>query len=354
MNVLQRFATWLGQEHRRCINAYSEDLPKKIVEAKGRGLPTIEVASAFGAALSSVKRRTKTVREGGLLRPKRSPGRRPKADERSRRPLEADLGERPAAATLSERREYLRSSVAALLVSESTTSRLLPRLGWTRKKDRWERARQVLEGGLARARRRDPRRAMAGVRGRDGFEHLARNPVGLDAQRRAGALVGAAQRRQEHDDALGELTTKGMGPRAWRWSEAGPRRCSKRTWRKLSSRPPSALRPGQVVVLDDLKVHKGEPVRRLVVGRGCELLFFPPYSPDLNPIEEAFSKLKGASCVEPMRGRRRPRRGDGTSAGRGHGPRCPRLVRTLRLPFTGPTPTTTALAQKRADALEEA
>ncbi len=54
-----------------------------------------------------------------------------------------------------------------------------------------------------------------------------------------------------------------------------------------------ALRPGQVVVLDNLGAHKGERVRELIEKRGCELLFLPPYSPDLNPIEEAFSKIKG-------------------------------------------------------------
>jgi transposase len=53
-----------------------------------------------------------------------------------------------------------------------------------------------------------------------------------------------------------------------------------------------ALRPGQVVVLDNLAAHKGERVRRLVEARGCELLFLPPYSPDFSPIEEAFSKVK--------------------------------------------------------------
>ncbi len=53
-----------------------------------------------------------------------------------------------------------------------------------------------------------------------------------------------------------------------------------------------SLSPGQVVVLDNLAAHKGERVRELVEERGCELLFLPPYSPDLNPIEEAFSKIK--------------------------------------------------------------
>ncbi len=53
------------------------------------------------------------------------------------------------------------------------------------------------------------------------------------------------------------------------------------------------LRQGQVVVMDNLSAHKGGRVKRIVESRGCELLCLPPYSPDLNPIEEAFSKVKG-------------------------------------------------------------
>jgi transposase len=49
-----------------------------------------------------------------------------------------------------------------------------------------------------------------------------------------------------------------------------------------------------VVVMDNLSAHKGEEVREIIERRGgCELHFLPPYSPDLNPIEEAFSKIKG-------------------------------------------------------------
>jgi len=53
------------------------------------------------------------------------------------------------------------------------------------------------------------------------------------------------------------------------------------------------LRPGLVVVMDNLSSHKGSRVREIVEERGCELLYLPPYSPDFNPIEQAFSKLKG-------------------------------------------------------------
>jgi transposase len=52
------------------------------------------------------------------------------------------------------------------------------------------------------------------------------------------------------------------------------------------------LRVGQVVVMDNLSTHKGKRARKLIEHRGCDLLYLPPYSPDLNPIEEAFSKVK--------------------------------------------------------------
>jgi transposase len=50
---------------------------------------------------------------------------------------------------------------------------------------------------------------------------------------------------------------------------------------------------GRIVVMDNLSVHKSKRIRRLIEDAGCELLFLPPYSPDMNPIEEAFSKVKG-------------------------------------------------------------
>jgi transposase len=52
------------------------------------------------------------------------------------------------------------------------------------------------------------------------------------------------------------------------------------------------LRPGQAVVMDNLTAHKSGRVRELIEERGCELHYLPPYSPDFNPIEEAFAKIK--------------------------------------------------------------
>jgi transposase len=53
-----------------------------------------------------------------------------------------------------------------------------------------------------------------------------------------------------------------------------------------------SLRPGQVVVLDNLSAHKGEAARLAVEAVGARLLFLPAYSPDFNPIELAFAKIK--------------------------------------------------------------
>lgn len=52
------------------------------------------------------------------------------------------------------------------------------------------------------------------------------------------------------------------------------------------------LTPGDVVIMDNLGSHKGQPIRRAIRGAGAKLLFLPPYSPDLNPIEQVFAKLK--------------------------------------------------------------
>jgi transposase len=53
-----------------------------------------------------------------------------------------------------------------------------------------------------------------------------------------------------------------------------------------------SLRPGQIVVLDNLAVHKSARAIAAIVAAGCAVVFLPPYSPDLNPIELAFSTLK--------------------------------------------------------------
>jgi transposase len=63
------------------------------------------------------------------------------------------------------------------------------------------------------------------------------------------------------------------------------------------------LKPGQVVILDNLGAHRGEKVKRLIESRAARVIFLPAYSPDFNPIEEAFSKIKAILKKEAARGR---------------------------------------------------
>ena len=53
-----------------------------------------------------------------------------------------------------------------------------------------------------------------------------------------------------------------------------------------------SLQKGQIVVMDNLRVHKTARIRQLIEEKGCQLRFLPAYSPDFSPIEETFSKLK--------------------------------------------------------------
>jgi transposase len=119
------------------MNAYSEDLRKKIVEALERGATKTEAARSFGVSRSSVKRYAKLSEEGRPLAPKRRPGLKPKLDRTAGTLLEKDLEERPAA-TLRQRREFLHGA-AGVSVSDSTVSRALRRLGFSRKKGLWRR-----------------------------------------------------------------------------------------------------------------------------------------------------------------------------------------------------------------------
>jgi transposase len=114
------------------MNAYSEDLREKIVQALERGMGKSEAARTFSVSLSSVKRYAKIAEEGGSLAPKKRPGSKPKLDERASKLLEDDLKERPFL-TLQQRCEYLRR-VASLEVSRSTVCRAIKRMNATRKK----------------------------------------------------------------------------------------------------------------------------------------------------------------------------------------------------------------------------
>jgi transposase len=87
---------------------------------------------------------------------------------------------------------------------------------------------------------------------------------------------------------LSSMTLEGMGPSLA--VEGATTKAVFETYVERVLAP--VLSPGWIVVMDNLSSHKGSRIRELIEDRGCELMYLPPYSPDLNPIEEAFAKLK--------------------------------------------------------------
>jgi len=119
------------------MRAYSVDLRRKIVEAVQRGLSKAKAARAFGVGISSVKRYMNMAQQGESLVPKKAPGKERKLDQAATRLLKEDLHRRPTA-TYQQRAKLL-FELLRVQVSEATLCRAIKRLGYTRKKDRWER-----------------------------------------------------------------------------------------------------------------------------------------------------------------------------------------------------------------------
>jgi transposase len=102
------------------------------------------------------------------------------------------------------------------------------------------------------------------------------------------ARCSVPRNRGKNTTLLASMTTEGMGPCLAVVGSANREVFETYVERVLLP----TLKPGQVVVMDNLSAHKGSKIRELIEGSDCELLFLPPYSPDLNPIEEAFAKVK--------------------------------------------------------------
>jgi transposase len=120
-------------------------------------------------------------------------------------------------------------------------------------------------------------------------KHLACTPLRVGAKRRAGAPQKSPRNWGKNITLLSSISKKwGMG--ASLVVEGSTNGTVFQTYLEDVLLP--TLKRGQVVVMDNLSAHKGERVRELIEAKGCELIYLPPYSPDFNPIEQAFSKLK--------------------------------------------------------------
>lgn len=122
-------------------------------------------------------------------------------------------------------------------------------------------------------------------------------PLRARAPRGERAFGKAPRNRGKNTTILASMGPEGMGPCLG--VEGATTKAAFEAYIELVLVP--SLSCGQTVVMDNLSAHKGDRVREMVEGAGCEVLFLPSYSPDFSPIEEAFSKLKALLRREKAR-----------------------------------------------------
>ena len=137
--------------------------------------------------------------------------------------------------------------------------------------------------------RPNARRSLPGVLKDEMGTNTSLSPLYGWSKKGRRAYCAVPRNRGKNTTVLASMSLEGMGP-----SLAVEGATTARVFETYVERVLApTLRRGQVVVMDNLSAHKGERVREFIERRGCQLLYLPSYSPDLNPIEEAFSKMKG-------------------------------------------------------------
>ena len=122
----------------------------------------------------------------------------------------------------------------------------------------------------------------------EGGSHIALTPLYARAPKGQRARDSVPRNRGKNTTLIASLTTEGIG--ASMIIEGAANAAAFEAY--LEHVLVKSLHAGQIVVMDNLQVHKGARVRHLLESKGCELLFLPAYSPDLSPIEETESSLK--------------------------------------------------------------
>jgi transposase len=270
------------------MRAFSDDLRLRVHEACQAGESTAEVAERFGVSPAFVRRLKQRFGLTGSLAPLqggRGPARKLAAHEDA---LRQAVREHPDA-TPAEHKDRLH-----LPASRVTVWRALRRLRLTRKK-KSTRAAEQDRPDVAEARRQWPQK-LAGV-APDDLVFLDETGANTAMQRTHGyaprgerVAAKAPLGGWQAVTFVGALTVNGLvAPWALEGAMSGG-------WflAYVEQVLAPALRPGMVVVMDNLPCHKVAGVEEAIRSAGCRLVYLPPYSPDLNPIENAFSKLKRA------------------------------------------------------------
>jgi transposase len=271
------------------MTPYSQDLRQRIVDTVTRGDATIrQVAERFLVSISFVTRLLQLYRSTGSVEPRPHGGGNPAVlTPEDLQRLRELIRQRPDA-TLEECRTHLGTSCSLM-----TISRALSQLGLPRKKKVPRAAEQ--DSPEVRERRRE---FCAGLVGIDPRRLVFVDECGANtAMTRSHGRARAGQRVYADTPGHWESITLTCGMRL-AGAIAGlafPGATNTSTFETyVEDVLVPELRPDDVVIWDNLKPHKSEEAIEAVEAAGADVVPLPPYSPDLTPIEEMFSKVKGA------------------------------------------------------------
>jgi transposase len=268
------------------MRAYSQDLRHRILHAVDQGKPRAEIIRTFEVSRATIKRYLKLRRETGEVRAKAIPGRPAKKGAALQAGLPVQLEMHPDA-TLQEHCEFWEAE-HGIQVSTATMSRAIQRRGWTRKKKTLRASEQNEEDRVAWREQAQTLDAGKLVFVDECGSNIALTRLYSRSPKGKRACGTVPRNRRANITLLASLSLQGMGEALILEGSADTTAFEVYIERILAP----SLQAGQIVVMDNLSTHTGEKVRQALATRGCQLLFLPSYSPDLSPIEEAFSKLK--------------------------------------------------------------
>lgn len=270
------------------MEAFSLDLRERIVKRWQQGQPKSAIARAFMVSYSSVKRFIRRFQATGQVGPTVQGHMHSKLNAKLRRRLARQLDAHPDF-TLAQHMEWWnRRHGVSLQVSESWVSRFFRRLGWTRKK------KTIGATERDEAKRAAFRALMKILNVKDvvildeSSTRIGMIPLYARAPRGCRAYDHAIQNYGRNVTLLASMTINGM--QAAMALEGAVDEVAFEAYVREVLVP--TLHPGQIVIMDNLSSHKTDQVLDLLTSAGCQVLFLPAYSPDLSPIEEAFSKFK--------------------------------------------------------------
>jgi transposase len=267
------------------MRAYSRGLRERIVRAVAEGQPLCVAARRFGVSTITVKRFVQRQEETGDVAPRPIPGAARRLGPATEAVLRGRLEAAPDATVLEHC--AWRTEQSGQHLSEATMWRALRRLGWTHKKpmaasERHEDERTTWRAEMATV---DPRRLVF-VDESSTHTSLTRLYAWAPHDQRARGQVP-----RNHGKNLTFVAALRWDGVQAPWAIEGAMDTVAFEVYVYQVLIPT-LHSGQVVVMDNLSVHKAARIHDALAACGCMLLFLPAYSPDCNPIELLFSKRK--------------------------------------------------------------